>query len=240
MGFADMHCHIMPGVDDGSRDIDMSRNMIDIAYSEGIDTVILTPHHKPGHSHVSPDEIRAFANRMTEEARESGRNISFYPGNEVLYYTDCIDRLEQGRICTLADSQYVLVEFEPMDDIERICTGARALLYGGYRPVLAHIERYSAMIGSESNWRRVADMGCLIQVNTSSVIGDFGHKAKAYTKSLLKEHAVHFVATDAHSDRWRAPYMKKCAKYLQKKCGDEYADRLINTNVHRLIEGELL
>ncbi len=235
-----MHCHIMPGVDDGSRDIDMSRNMIDIAYGEGIDTVILTPHCKPGPDRVSPDDIRAFADRMTEETRDLGRPVSFYPGNEVLYYTDCIEELDQGRICTLVDSKYVLVEFEPMDDIERICTGVRALMYGGYRPVLAHIERYAVMIGSESNWRRVADMGCLIQVNTSSVIGDFGHKAKAYTKKLLKEHAVHFVATDAHSDRRRAPYMEKCAKYLRKKCGDTYADSLINTNVHRLIDGELL
>ena len=238
MGFVDIHCHIMPGVDDGSKNMAMTRRMIEIAYGEGIDTCILTPHYKPGHRHVAPGSIGRFADGMTAMSRKSGMPVRFYAGNEIMYYSEASDRLDNGSICTLAESDYVLVEFEPLDDADRIFNGLRQLVYAGYRPVLAHIERYECMVRQIKYWMDVVDMGCLIQVNTGSVTGNFGYRIKSYTHKLLKEHAVHFVATDAHRDSGRAPYMRKCAEYIRKKCGESYADSVCTLNALKLIKNE--
>ena len=217
MGYVDMHCHMMPGVDDGSQNVAMSYRMIEIAHEEGIDTCILTPHYKPGHRHVAPGEIGRFAKEMTARSAVQGMPVKFYAGNELMYFSEACDRLDEGIVCTLAGSDYVLVEFEPLDDEDRILAGLRQLIYAGYRPVLAHIERYECMMKSKNAWRLVADMGCLIQANTGSITGDFGHMAKVYTRMLLKEQALHFVSTDAHRDYGRAPYMKASLSYEQAK-----------------------
>ena len=107
----DIHCHIMPGVDDGSRDIETSLKMLKIAEKNGITHVILTPHHKPMHHNVSPLHNRSYTENLQQEAAKLGININLYPGNEVYYSDETQEELENGRFrvctCGVSSDQYI-------------------------------------------------------------------------------------------------------------------------------------
>ena len=238
MGLIDIHNHMMPRVDDGSKSIAMTYEMLKIAYAEGIDNIILTPHYKSGHLHVAPYEIRRFADEMTRISAEYDVPVTFHPGNEIRYYSRAIDRLEKEIALTLADSDYALIEFEPPDPFEKIIAAIKELTYAGYIPIIAHAERYRCMCEDLNNWQDVLDMGGLIQINCGSVMGKHGHEQKAYTHKLLKEQAVSFIATDAHRDTVRAPYMRECVDFIYRKCGAEYADKIIEDNPRRVLNND--
>lgn len=238
MGFVDIHCHIMPGVDDGSKDTAMTGRMLEIAYNDGIDTMIVTPHYMPGQRHVVPSEIERFADRLSDISNRRGWPMNFYAGNELLYHSDCIGKLDGGRVCTLADTAYVLVEFEKGDSYRHIQSGVRALLSAGYYPILAHAERYATLVENIDYIENIVNSGCLLQVNASSVMGDFGRDSKIITGRLLNEGFVHFVATDAHSDGRRAPRMKKCFEYMCRHFGEDYSEELCEFNARKILAGE--
>ena len=234
----DIHCHMMPGVDDGSANMAMTGRMLQTASNEGIDSIILTPHYKPGHRHVTPGEIGEFADSLTHISDLRGWDMRFYPGNEIMYHNDCVAKVESGRICTLANTDYVLVEFEPWSEFDRIYNGLREFMYAGYRPVLAHIERYSCIIDKPGRAEEIHNMGCFIQVNASAVMGEEGRVVRVFTNRILGERFADFVATDSHSDTTRAPHIKKCADYVERKYGADYAARIFEGNARKLIEGD--
>ena len=108
----------------------------------------------------------------------------------------------------------------------------------GYRPVIAHVERYLNILQDIALLTDIKKMGALLQVNAASVVGDNGRPIKKDVKELLKRHLVDFVATDAHSDGRRAPYMQKCASVLYKKYGREYAEALLFGNAEKYLNIE--
>ena len=109
---ADMHIHIMPEVDDGSESMEMTMEMLRIARENRIGTMILTPHYKGGHRNVSPEgQLRRIASMQDAMAQEEMEEVELYPGNEIMYDSSVPEALENGRICSLADSSYLLVEF---------------------------------------------------------------------------------------------------------------------------------
>lgn len=238
MGYTDIHCHLMPGVDDGSRNLSMTGRMLEIASEEGISRIIITPHYKPDRPCASPDKIHRFADSLNEISVRRGWNMSFFAGNELMYHSDCTALIAGNRVCTLADTDYVLMEFEPGDDFGRISKGIRELIYAGYIPVLAHIERYRSITEEPERAYELEETGCLFQINASSVFGDEGRPAKALAYKLLREKMVSFVATDAHTDGRRSPRMKECAGFLEKNFGPDYTSLILEHNAAKLIAGE--
>ena len=146
-----------------------------------------------------------------------------------------VGELEEKRVCTMADSDYVLVEFGPMDGMEHIRGGLYQVLSAGYRPILAHVERYENVCKDVGRVEDLIAMGCYIQVNGGSILGKYGLGVKQMLRKLLKKKLVHFVATDAHSSGKRSPEMAECAHYLQKRYGEEYTDRLLRVNPSQII-----
>lgn len=238
MGYIDIHSHIIPGVDDGSQDMEQSIRMLRKAADEGIRQIILTPHNKAEHRNVSVAGIMRRVSELQEVVDGSGIPITLYTGNEIFYRDGVVDLLEEGKICTLAGSSYVLVEFQPMEQFSYIRSAIYELAGNGYIPVLAHTERYQSMICDSKNVAYAIDRGALIQVNASSVTGGMGYKVKQAVKKLLKEKLVHFVGTDAHDSEKRSPQMAECARYLAKKYGEDYAVKLLHDNADCIIRGE--
>lgn len=233
--YTDIHCHILPGVDDGAQDLDTSLRMLHMAEENGIGRIILTPHNKPMHHNVTPKETGKKIERLRTAMEAEGISMELYPGNELYYRSGVLEELDADRINTMADSAFVLLEFGPLDTFDYIRGGTYELLSGGYRPILAHAERYRSLC---SDWERVqelARMGCYIQLNAESIIGKTGGQIKHFCRRLLKLELVHFVATDAHSDGRRGPYLMECAKYLKRKCGESYTRRLLQDNPERVI-----
>lgn len=232
---ADIHSHILPGMDDGAKDWEQSYSMLDIAWKQGIRKIIATPHFMPEHRAPQIQKISEAAERLQDYADEQGYGIEICVGNEIYYHEEVPELLEQGRILTLAGSDYVLVEFSPMDDFRYIRNSLAEIQAAGYSPVIAHAERYANLCKKPfDRVKELKDMGVLIQINASTVEGKMGRKLKKAVLSLCKEELVDFIGTDAHSDRSRAPYIEKCVHILRKKCSEEYLERILYKNADEL------
>ncbi len=236
----DIHCHIMPGVDDGSPDVETSLKMLQIAEKNGIEHIILTPHHKPMHHNVSPEHNRIYCQKLQDIAAKAGLHMKLYSGNEIYYSDETSRDLENGKISTLAGSDYVLVEFHPTTPFRAIHNGIYQIQAAGYMPIIAHVERYSEIVSKASRVEDLSDMGCYIQVNASSIMGKYGFGISHFTKKLLKDRYVDFVATDAHDDKKRAPEILECRNYVARKFGEGYSDKIFYDNPMCVIQGNVI
>jgi len=235
-GVTDIHCHILPGVDDGAKNMDQSKEMLDIAYEEGIRIMIATPHHMPeDEDNASPEVIREKVAQLQAYVDEQGYDMTILPGNEVYFYSEAPELLEEGKINTMAGTDYVLVEFSPMDEGRYIRNSLAELQNMGYEPIIAHVERYDSLCKDLDRITELRDMGILIQVNVASIMGDFGKPMKAVAEKLLKKQMVDFIGTDAHSSGRRAPRVKECAEYLYKKYPAAYVDKILYANAEKYI-----
>ncbi len=238
--YIDIHSHILPQIDDGAENFDISMKMLRTAYADGIKTMIVTPHYKPGRHNASPEKIRFLIEKLRQEAEKEGMEVKLYPGNEFYYHDGMFQELDEDRACTMAGSSYVLIEFGPMERFEYIRNGLYEALAHGWRPILAHAERYSAISGKTENVEELVSLGSCIQVNAGSILGKTGMGAKQFTKKLLKERLVHFVATDAHDAVKREPVLSSCGKYVGRKYGEAYAQSLFHDNPVHIIKNEYI
>jgi len=236
----DIHCHILPGVDDGSPDMATSLEMLRIADKNGITHLILTPHHKPMHHNVSPEHNVAYRKKLQEAAKAEGIKAKLFSGNEIYYSDETMEELMEGKICSLAGSDYVLVEFHPTNPYKAIQNAVSRVQAAGFIPIIAHVERYSDIVSHPSRVKDLIEMGSFIQVNASSIMGKYGFGISHFTKKLLKEELVHFVASDAHDTGRRAPNLLDCRNYVERKYGEDYGKKLFFTNPANVIRNELI
>lgn len=238
--FIDIHCHILPNLDDGSKNMEQTLNMLKIACEEGITDIICTPHHHLGRVVADYDESIKRIEQVREQLKceEWSSDISIYLGTELCYFVDAVDELMDGRIHTMNNTNYVLIEFDPNVEYKRIMTAVCELRMSGYKPIIAHIERYHNMVMEIDECEELIDSGAEIQVNAASILGELGGTVKKFVKKLMKYEMVSYVATDAHSDGHRAPRLKDAYRYVAKKFGEEYATKIFYDNAKRIITKE--
>lgn len=140
--YIDMHCHILPGVDDGAKDLAETKKMLEIAYAEGIRCIIATPHHHPHRGKAPAEKLREKAKLVREAAHEIDERFRVYLGTEVYFGQDVADKLKEGKILSMNRREYVLVEFPPSQTYSYIRQGIQQLQFAGYEVILAHVERY--------------------------------------------------------------------------------------------------
>lgn len=225
----DIHSHILPELDDGSKSMEESLAMLRIAYEEGIRTMIATPHNMPGKGCPDREKVTARLDKLRKAAAQADIPMELLLGTEYFYRSDILEEFEQGNVISMNGTRYVLIEFDPGVSRVYAKNAVREIMALDYRPVIAHVERYAGLMekGAETV-RELRAMGALIQVNAGSVIGNLGFKVKQQVKHLLRDEQVDLIGTDAHSARHRAPRMKECEKYLRKKYEEDYCDRLLN------------
>lgn len=239
-GFIDVHCHILPGVDDGAKDIEQTKEMMHIAYEEGIRTIIVTPHNYASHRSASPQQIQETIQQVNVLLKLWNLDICLYPGNEIFYRSGVAEQLEENNIQTMAGSRYVLVEFEPAVEYAYLRDGLSELIRYGYLPILAHAERYDCLYRKKERPGELKRKGVYIQVNASSLLEGWGSEMRKRSKILLKADCIDFIGTDAHSSRSRSPRMKQCAEYLVKKAGREKAEQILYKNPQAVLDDFIL
>ena len=238
--YIDIHSHILPELDDGAQGMAQAREMLKIAYENHISVIIATPHNKANRHNPSRNTIECRAADLQRYADESSYNIQIYTGTEFFYRSELAELLNQQEVCTMAGTSYVLVEFSPLDNYAYIRDGLYNLLAAGYRPIIAHIERYQCVMKDQRLVDELIDMGCFAQVNAGSILGKFGFHTKSDTKKLLKNGRVHFIASDAHNDKERAPELELCARKLYRIYAKAYIDDLLFQNAKKLIANEYI
>lgn len=238
--YIDIHSHILPQIDDGAENFDVSMAMLRVAYADGIKNIILTPHYKPGHHNAGQEKIHALVRQLRQKMEKEGMDISLYAGNEFYYHDGMFRELEENRACTMAGSSYVLIEFGPMERFGYIRNGLYEALAHGLKPILAHVERYSNILGKPDRVEELLHLGSCIQVNAGSIMGKTGFTVKQFTKHLLKDRLVNFVATDAHNADKRKPELAGCGNYISRKYGESYAAALLYENPLHVIRDEYI
>lgn len=226
----DMHCHILPGVDDGSQSMETTLKMIKIASEEGVTHMIATPHFKKDRHNASPGTIQKLVADVQKLSDDNNLGLTILPGNEIMFFSDMEEAFDEGRLTTMNHSDYLLIEFYPDDDYSRIKRAVEMTQGLGLHPVIAHAERFAELRKDINKIEELKNQGALIQVNASSIVGEQGLGTKLYIKKLLKNELIDFVGTDAHHYDKRAPHMEKCANYLESKVSTEYASAILYKN----------
>jgi protein-tyrosine phosphatase len=236
----DIHSHILPSVDDGSVNIEQTRNMLKMAYEEGIIHMIATPHYGAGCRNPDIKELQRKLKQVQEEAKKIDENFQIELGNELYYSEDIIEHLRKKMALTLANTRYVLVEFPADESFRNIRTGLHRLLIYGYLPILAHVERYEALFHNFEGIEELIKLGVYTQVNIKSLQGSVLDSRKGFCRRLLDEGYIHFIATDAHSDHNRDARMGKGVDYIYKRYGSELVNQLLVKNTKQLLENKYI
>jgi len=196
----DIHAHLIPGIDDGPKTIEESIAMIRGLYNLGYKKLYATPHVYNEYYPNSRLDILAGFEVLKRNVDQANIDIEIYPAAEYFLDDSFMDLLHKNELLPIAN-KYLLVEdafFERKDLIENYIFQIKV---NGYRPILAHPERYLHIGKNKDRFRKLKEMGCLFQINQLSLVGYYGASVKRLAKYLLKEDYVDFIGTDIHNIR---------------------------------------
>lgn len=227
MNLIDIHCHILPKVDDGPDSVEESLKILKDMKRQGIKHVIVTPHYRPEMFEPSMKRVIYSYRHLRDIAYDMGVSMSL--GCEYYRNEQIIEHMDNRKRPVMAGSRYVLIEFSMNDLFPTIRNYVYELITHGYQPIIAHVERYFCCQKMEKI-QELKDMGALVQLNAGSVLGEEGWKLKIFCLDLMKKDLVDFVASDTHNTSDRKLNLKKCASYVTKKMGKQYAERIFFNN----------
>ncbi|HEX2947236.1 MAG TPA: CpsB/CapC family capsule biosynthesis tyrosine phosphatase [Clostridia bacterium] len=232
----DIHAHILYGLDDGPENEDTTLRMLRSAKSEGIDRIIATPHFIYGANRY---DMKLHKERQHEAAgliKKNNVGVKLYAGNE-LFLDEFIPGCIRAKQCfTLAGSDYVLIELPVTGFPKHIDSILYRILGEGRIPVLAHAERYEQVQSDPEILYHFIQMGCFIQVNSASITGESGRRLQETSREIFSEGIGHLVATDMHSDQWRAPRLRDSYEVIKGWLGEERAFKIFETNPEAILK----
>ena len=234
----DIHCHLLPGTDDGSKSWTESLEMARIAVAEGIDSVVATPHQLGSFSHNDGQSIRTRTSHLCRFLADHGVPLRVLPGADVRIEANLVAGIERGEVLTIADKRrHVLLELphELYFPLEPVLDQLRT---AGLVGILSHPERNQALLKQPDLLGPLVDDGCLMQITAGSLTGSFGPASQQLAERMCALDLAHFVATDAHGSKWRRPLMASAFKRVAALCDTETAVRLCRQNPALVIEGD--
>ena len=234
-GLADIHCHIVPYVDDGALRIQEAEELLRMQMDQGVTTVCCTPHLRH-HMFETPDDVIVMQfERLKALAAQKQLPVTLCLSRE--YHCDelLIKKLEAGQVMPLGNGNTLLAELSHRHSIRQIHEYIKIIQSYGFTPLLAHAERYEAL-DSVASVAELAELGALIQMNAGSLTGAEGRRQASKCKKLLKERLIHVIASDAHDPEERPPQLAECARILERKFGEDYAEELLCTNPLQILK----
>ena len=235
IGMTDMHCHIVPGVDDGASEKEV-KELLQMEYDSGVRTIILTPHYRKGMFETSLKTVIEQAMLVKQTALDMALDMEIYLGCEYHANNDMIEELNQIECYRMNGGKYVLVEFSSGHSYMKIRNWIYQLITSGYKPIIAHVERYPMVTDKMEKLEELIRLGAKLQVSSGAVLGQHGFGTKLLARKLLKKRMVHFVGSDAHDTRDRKPNLDLCATYVAKKMGEAYAKEIFIENPRCIFE----
>lgn len=235
-GYTDIHCHILPGADDGAPDMDEALRMAEISYSQGIRRIIATPHTDERKRRLSSTETESVFLSLKEEINKRFRDMRFFLGNEIRYASDVKRGLQSEEIYTLAGSRCVLMEFSTIDMFERIYSGLKEMMLLGYVPVLAHAERYDCLRSDMGRLVDIKELGAYIQLNCADIMAGTFDSTGRWTRKMIKEGFCDLIASDSHSSTWRSPVMADAVTKLERLTDKASLQKILFENTEMIFE----
>lgn len=234
----DIHCHVLPHLDDGAADWDAALAMARMAQADGVRQIVATPHWTgaPGET----ESTLAQADELRRRLQAEGLRLKIHVGNEVVLVPNLVEALKEQRALTLAGSSYVLLETAQLDRGAYIHNALFQLQSHGYRIILAHPERVRGWHTDLEDLVQLIERGCYLQVNAASVLGEFGRPVQKAAERLLRRGWVSILASDGHSPEGRPPVLRRAFLRCAELVGEEAATELVEANPARVLCDEQL
>ena len=238
----DIHAHVLPGVDDGSRTVEESLTLVEQAVHAGVCAIVATPHYSRRRGAEGCAEAFEELRNAIRSASQIPEGFEIYLGQETFYHEELVDNLKSGKALTMAGSRYVLVEFDTSVSFQTLSRAMRRLLTSGYVPILAHMERY-ACLRDEKNLHSICGSGCLMQMNYESLEGHWFSREARWCRKQVLEGNIHFLGTDMHRTDYRPPQIEKAMVWLekavtQKKLSSRLLKNMTCSNAEKMLRNE--
>lgn len=261
-GYVDIHTHVIPGVDDGSANMERSMEMVRMAYDEGVRTMFATPHFGVRNPEFDWDKSEKNFKELQRLVKKEYPDLELRYGSEVYSGPGMLSGLADGYAKMMSENKHVMVEFSSRSDYDEVFHGCRSLIREGYIPILAHAERYRAAFRKIKDVEDIVKQGVLVQMNTTSVLSEeefvsilpewkmlyedesflersFRKKADKeqlkFCHHLITEGLVNFIGTDCHDMRGRKPLVKKPYDVVCRIAGEDTADNLFRNNAIEIL-----
>jgi protein-tyrosine phosphatase len=235
----DVHCHILPAIDDGAADLGVSIAMAKAFVAEGVSVVACTPHILPGLYHNSGPQIRDATIKLHQALQSEGIPLQLVTGADNHISPKFLAELRSGHLLPIADSRYVLVEPPHHVAPPRLEDLFFEVLVAGYVPILTHPERLSWIGANYQTILRLVRAGVWMQITAGSLAGAFGRNARYWAERMLDEGCVHLIASDAHDVGQRPPNLSKGRDLASKIVGVSEAQRLVVTRPEGVLRNEV-
>ena len=232
----DLHCHMLPGIDDGAVDLDMALEMARLSVADGVHTLACTPHIYPGLYENTASGIADAVARLQAELDAREIPLRLLVGADVHLEPGLAESIRLGRIPTIAGSRYLLLEPPHHVAPPRFEESVFELMTAGYVPVITHPERLTWIEDHYAMFKRLVERGAWMQLTAASVAGRFGRRPLYWSERMLDECCVHILATDAHHPRRRPPILSQGRDAAAKRVGDAEAIHMVSTRPQGIVD----
>jgi protein-tyrosine phosphatase len=238
----DLHCHILPGLDDGAKTLDQALEMGRIAWQDGVRKIVATPHlFRESLSEADFATISRKRDELGRAFRDNGIPVELFGGAEVHISHNLVDRIRRQRPHLVVNrSSYLFLEF-PSD---HVYYGVKNLFFAlmgeGLNPIIAHPERNSVFMQDPSLLYELIRMGALAQSNSGSINGLYGRSVEESVFHFLDKRLIHFIASDAHGTRSIPPRLSEAAERVSQVCGEKVARALVHDNPQAVLDDQEL
>lgn len=234
----DFHTHILPNIDDGSKSIEETFNLIKEAEKAGFKKIISTSHYLEKYYEVDVIERKAWIDTLNKTIKERNEKIKLYLGNEIYFSDNIIRLLEEGKATTINNTSYLLFELPLNTKPFNIYNIIYELLEYKLIPVLAHPERYTFVQSEPELVYDLIQKGVLMQCNYGSIIGQYGKKAQIIVKKLYENNMVHFLGTDVHKQNTIYERIPEILPQISEIIGEEKLKEITTMNAQKVLENK--
>ena len=232
-GFTDLHCHIIYGVDDGAKDKEEMFSLLEASYDDGVRTLCVTPHYHPGYYGHNGEKFDIAYSELAEYVRTNHPDMDLHRANELHWNSNSMEWIQKGMCRTVDGSRYVLVDFSDSEKEKTIIEVMNSMLNSGYRPILAHPERYVSL--SYKTMGRFKERCVDLQLDCGSFFGEYGFLIKRRAHKILNFGLCDFVSSDAHHLDSRKTMMTKTFEFIKNKYDEDIAWMLCSENAKKYL-----
>lgn len=234
----DVHSHILPNIDDGSRSIEETFNLIKEAKEAGFEGIVCTSHYMENYYETNRPEREVWINAIHENLENKNIDMNLYLGNEIYMSDNIIELLEDGKATTMNDTSYVLFELPMNAELMNLYDMVYEMQQYKIVPILAHPERYSFVQTDPELIYDLIDKGVLMQANYGSIIGQYGKKAQMIVQKFLENNMIHMLGTDVHRQNTIYPKIPEIILELKSLIGEEKVKELTTINPELVINNK--
>lgn len=234
----DIHSHIIYGVDDGAQSLEEAVKMAELAMANGTKGIVATPHtNVPGsYENFWGASLLEKVKELRAALKKNYIDMQIFCGQEIFCTSEAVNYLKEGKVITLNNSKYPLVEFGFYEYSDAVYYNLEQIVSAGYVPVVAHPERYAFVSEDDSAAIKLKNIGCALQVNKGSLTGKFGANAMRTARRLLEERLADVVASDSHSPYIRSTNLAGIHEWISEEYSLDYADVLLEFNPKRILQ----